>query len=173
MPRCANPLFLRWVKEFHAEKDYRIKGGPPRPTGYENAIRALQECTEKYQHPVELKKLNGIGPTCISRLTEKLEKYCANRRIPMPEPPAPKRRAPAKPKLTAAQKRAALKAEEAKFVDEDSESEEASTSTASRKRSAPKRKKADESDDDDEYVERPKKHRVARRKVAKDEEDSD
>ena len=52
--------------------------------------------------------------------------------------------APAKPKLTAAQKRAALKAEEAKFVDEDSESEEASTSTASRKRSAPKRKKAEE-----------------------------
>ncbi|KAL1674768.1 hypothetical protein EV122DRAFT_293176 [Schizophyllum commune] len=172
MPRCANPLFFRWVKEFHAEKDYRIKGGPPRPTGYENAIRALQECTEKYQHPAELKKLNGIGPTCISRLTEKLEKYCANKRIPMPEPPAPKRRAPAKPKLTAAQKRAALKAEEAKFVDEGSESEEASTSTASRKRSAPKRKKAEESDDE-EYVERPKKRRVARRKVAKDEEDSD
>ncbi|KAL1713871.1 hypothetical protein EV715DRAFT_210725 [Schizophyllum commune] len=172
MPRCANPLFLRWVKEFHAEKDYRIKGGPPRPTGYENAIRALQECTEKYQHPAELKKLNGVGPTCIARLTEKLEKYCANKRIPMPEPPAPKRRAPVKPKLTAAQKRAALKAEEARFVDEVSESEGASTSRAFRKRSAPKRKKVEESDDE-EYVERPKKRRVARRKVAKDEEDSD
>ena len=115
LPRVwlVNPYLGRISStEFHAEKDYRIKGGPPRPTGYENAIRALQECAEKYQHPAELKKLNGVGPTCISRyvlssdsdyvlrdqalttdrLTEKLEKYCANKRIPMPEPPAPKRR---------------------------------------------------------------------------------
>ncbi|KAL1742411.1 hypothetical protein HDZ31DRAFT_43290 [Schizophyllum fasciatum] len=170
MPRCANPLFLKWVKEFHAEKDYRKRGGPPRPTGYENAVRALQNCTEKYEHPIELKKLNGVGPTCISRLIEKLETYCANKHIPMPEPPAPKRRAPAKPKLTAAQKRAAAAAAK----EAGSEDAEASTSAAPRKpRGATKRKKADDSDDDDEYVERPRKRRVTRRKVVEVVSDSD
>ncbi|TRM66695.1 hypothetical protein BD626DRAFT_483537 [Schizophyllum amplum] len=106
----ANPLFLEWVEEFHGEKDYRKRGGPPRATGYENAIRALETCTVRYEHPSELKKLSGIGPTCISRLIEKLEAHCESEGIPMPEPPAPKRRAPAKRKQTVAQKRAAAAA---------------------------------------------------------------
>ena len=42
MVKCANPLFLRWVREFHRAKDYRVRGGPPRATGYENAIRGLE-----------------------------------------------------------------------------------------------------------------------------------
>jgi len=89
--------------EFHAEKDYRIRGGPPRATGYENAIRALQSCTTKYEHPSELKALSGVGPTCISRLIEKLEQYCKNRRIPMPEPSVKKGRGSAKAKATTAE----------------------------------------------------------------------
>lgn len=81
MPAAANSLFLKWVKGnqlhphlraklcpgFHAEKDYKKRGGPPRATGYENAIRALQSCSTKYDHPKDLKDLDGIGPTCISR----------------------------------------------------------------------------------------------------------
>ncbi|KAJ6473290.1 hypothetical protein C8R45DRAFT_1077943 [Mycena sanguinolenta] len=89
MPRapksCANPLFYAWVEEFHDEKDYRKRGGPPRPTGYENALRSIEACTTKYAHPRELLVLNGVGPTCVERLTEKLEEYCARKGIPMPE----------------------------------------------------------------------------------------
>ncbi|KAK0242089.1 hypothetical protein EDD85DRAFT_428283 [Armillaria nabsnona] len=82
---CANPLFLQWVQEFHDEKDYRKRGGPPRATGYENALRSIEVCTTKYEHPMELAVLTGVGPTCIDRLTEKLEAYCELEGIEMPE----------------------------------------------------------------------------------------
>ncbi|VDB96627.1 unnamed protein product [Peniophora sp. CBMAI 1063] len=82
---CANPLFLEWVQEFHAEKDYRRRGGPPRATGYEMAITAIRNCTEKYDHPRYLLKLSGVGPTTVSRLEEKLEEYCEEEGLPMPE----------------------------------------------------------------------------------------
>ncbi|KAF8991851.1 hypothetical protein BDZ89DRAFT_149185 [Hymenopellis radicata] len=104
MPAAANPLFLKWVKAFHAEKDYKKRGGPPRATGYENAIRALQSCSTKYDHPKDLKDLTGIGPTCISRLIDKLEEHCAKKGIPMPEPKtkprAPRKKPAPKPKKT-------------------------------------------------------------------------
>ncbi|KAK0448841.1 hypothetical protein EV421DRAFT_1900548 [Armillaria borealis] len=86
MPACANPLFLKWVKEFHAEKNYKKRGGPPRATGYENAIRGIQACTTKFEHPSELKGVPGVGPTCIERLIEKLEGHCARNGIDMPQP---------------------------------------------------------------------------------------
>ena len=35
-PRPKHPLTR--FSEFHKEKDYKIRGGPPRATGYENAI---------------------------------------------------------------------------------------------------------------------------------------
>ena len=35
----------------HDEKSYKKKGGPPRSTGYENAIRSIQNCSVKYDHP--------------------------------------------------------------------------------------------------------------------------
>lgn len=57
----------RRVPEFHDEKDYKKKGGPPRATGYENALRALGACTTKYEHPRELLALSGVGPTCVER----------------------------------------------------------------------------------------------------------
>jgi hypothetical protein len=97
------------LKAFHDEKDYRKRGGPPRATGYENALRAIAACTTKYAHPKELLVLTGVGPTCVERrvfplciscvrvltrpravtrlfrLTEKLEEHCARRGIEMPE----------------------------------------------------------------------------------------
>jgi hypothetical protein len=52
----------------HDEKDYRKRGGPPRATGYENAIRSLQWTTTKYDHPLDMKgKVTGVGPTTIRR----------------------------------------------------------------------------------------------------------
>ncbi|KAJ7499667.1 hypothetical protein FB451DRAFT_1549217 [Mycena latifolia] len=107
MPRapksCANPLFYSWVQEFHDEKDYRKRGGPPRATGYENALRGIEACTTKYAHPRELLVISGVGPTCVERLTEKLEEHCARRGIPMPEFKKKERvkKAPAAPKKAA------------------------------------------------------------------------
>ncbi len=88
---------------FHAEKNYKKRGGPPRATGYENAIRGIQACTTKFEHPSELKGVPGVGPTCIGRyvayfltcdcgrfsldsLAEKLEGHCARNGIDMPQP---------------------------------------------------------------------------------------
>ncbi|KAK0225612.1 hypothetical protein IW262DRAFT_698453 [Armillaria fumosa] len=82
---CANPLFLRWVQEFHDEKDYRKRGGPPRATGYENALRSIEACITKYEHPMELAVLTGVGPTCTDRLTQKLEAHCELEGIKIPE----------------------------------------------------------------------------------------
>ncbi|KAF9270594.1 hypothetical protein L218DRAFT_844028, partial [Marasmius fiardii PR-910] len=83
-----NALFLKWVKGFHLEQHYKKHRGRPRATGHENAIWSLKHCTTKYEHPAELRQLVGIGPTCVKRLTEKLEKHCERNGIPMPEAPA-------------------------------------------------------------------------------------
>ncbi|KAJ7174393.1 hypothetical protein C8R46DRAFT_892202 [Mycena filopes] len=89
MPRapksCANPLFHAWVQSFHDEKDFKPRGGQPRATGYENGLHSLATCTTKYAHPKELLVLDGVGPTCVRRLTEKLEDHCARKGLPMPE----------------------------------------------------------------------------------------
>ncbi|KAF7986255.1 hypothetical protein HWV62_35160 [Athelia sp. TMB] len=99
------PTFTKLT--FHAEKDYRVRGGPPRATGYENAIRALEECKVRYEHPAEMRgKVTGVGPTTIARLVEELEKYCERKGIEMPELPVKKKAAPkakaAKPKASRA-----------------------------------------------------------------------
>ncbi|KAJ7165842.1 hypothetical protein C8R46DRAFT_291014 [Mycena filopes] len=89
MPRapksCANPLFHAWVQSFHDEKDFKPRGGQPRATGYESGLHSLATCTTKYAHPKELLVLDGVGPTCVRRLTEKLEDHCARKGLPMPE----------------------------------------------------------------------------------------
>jgi hypothetical protein len=52
---------------FNSEKKGRR--GPPRATGYEGAVAGLQACTTRYEHPADmLKKVPGIGPTCVERL---------------------------------------------------------------------------------------------------------
>ncbi len=66
LPRGGSIRFL-CLSEFHDEKDYRKRGGPPRATGYENALRSIEACTTKYKHPMELAVLTGVGPTCIDR----------------------------------------------------------------------------------------------------------
>ncbi|KAJ7661591.1 hypothetical protein DFH06DRAFT_376781 [Mycena polygramma] len=125
MPRapksCANPLFYAWVEEFHDEKDYRKRGGPPRATGYENALRSIAACTTKYAHPKELLVLTGVGPTCVERLTDKLEVHCARRGTPMPEFKKKERakKAPAAPKKVVRRNQKVQEEEEAEDSDED------------------------------------------------------
>ncbi|KAJ7618432.1 hypothetical protein FB45DRAFT_1063101 [Roridomyces roridus] len=135
MPRapksCANPLFFSWVQEFHDAKDYRKRGGPPRATGYENALRAIEAC-----------------PTCVKRLTEKLEEHCARRGIAMPEFKKKERarKAPAAPKKTPASR---IKKRE---VDEEAD-EDADFSTRG-------------ADDDDENIIPPAVKRAMPRRAA-------
>ncbi|KZP31700.1 hypothetical protein FIBSPDRAFT_925553 [Athelia psychrophila] len=113
--KCTNPLFLQWVKGFHAEKDYRIRGGPPRATGYEGAIAALEACTVRYEHPAEMKgKVRGVGPTTIERLEAELEKYCERKGIDMPELPVKVKKAVAKPKAAPKANMTKLKASTSK-----------------------------------------------------------
>ncbi|KAK0195116.1 hypothetical protein F5146DRAFT_272670 [Armillaria mellea] len=66
----------------------------PCATKYENALRSIEACTTKYGHLMKLAVLTGVGPTCIDRLTEKLEAYCELESIEMSEYwPKTKRRA--------------------------------------------------------------------------------
>ncbi|KAJ6579535.1 hypothetical protein DFH09DRAFT_1146848 [Mycena vulgaris] len=133
MPRasksCANPLFFSWVQQFHDEKDYRKRGGPPRATGYENALRSIEACTTKYAHPKELLVLTGVGPTCVERLTEKLEEHCARRGIAMPEF---KKKERAK-KAPVASKKAARRPKKQAEDDEDSDVEFSAPSSSKAK----------------------------------------
>jgi hypothetical protein len=56
------------LAEFHAKRDYRKIGGPPRATGYEGAIYGLEMCTTRYEHPVDvMKNVRGVGFTIYER----------------------------------------------------------------------------------------------------------
>ncbi|KAJ7174405.1 hypothetical protein C8R46DRAFT_89554 [Mycena filopes] len=148
MPRapksCANPLFHAWVQSFHDEKDYRKRGGPPRATGYENALRSIAACTTKYAHPKELLVLDGVGPTCVQRLTDKLEDHCARKGLPMPEF---KKKERAK-KAPAAAKKPVRRAKKEAEENEESEADfSSSSSTGKVKRKA----KGGSDDEEAEY----------------------
>ncbi|KZT65061.1 hypothetical protein DAEQUDRAFT_769111 [Daedalea quercina L-15889] len=150
MPKCANPLFLRWVKQFHDEKDYRKRGGPPRATGYENAIRALEMCTEAHAR---------------QGLWEKLEEHCERRGLHMPEP-TPKRTRGRKAGVANSKASAKAKAEK---VDEEPAPTPAKRKRAPRKVAASKAKAKDDEDKDSEedyeggeHAEPPPKKRARR-----------
>ncbi len=54
MGKRQNPCSFMFISdlislEFHDEKSYKKKGGPPRSTGYENAIRSIQNCSVNFQ----------------------------------------------------------------------------------------------------------------------------
>ncbi|KAJ7123161.1 hypothetical protein C8R44DRAFT_161907 [Mycena epipterygia] len=155
MPRapksCANPLFYSWVQEFHDEKDYRKRGGPPRATGYENALHSIAACTTAYAHPKELLALSGVGPTCVERLTEKLEEHCAHRGTAMPEF---KKKERAK-KAPAAPKKAARRVKKPVEDEEDSDGDFPSSSKAKKMSS-----RAKGSDDEEEENLPPRKKRT-------------
>ncbi|KAJ7663020.1 hypothetical protein B0H17DRAFT_910468, partial [Mycena rosella] len=139
---CANPLFYAWVQEFHDEKDYRKRGGPPRATGYENALRSIEVCSTKYAHPRELLVLNGVGPTCVERrvLTEKLKGHCTRRGIAMPEFKKKER----VKKAAAAPKKAARRSKKRAEDEEDSDADFSAPSSSKAKTS-----KADVSEDEE------------------------
>lgn len=81
---CANPLLLGWVQEWiEKARDHNSKG----LLTYKKAYEALKACPVTFQHPCQLQNLKGFGPTLCSRLTDKLQKHCAENGLPMPKRP--------------------------------------------------------------------------------------
>ncbi|KHN95281.1 DNA repair nuclease, XPF-type/Helicase [Metarhizium album ARSEF 1941] len=81
---CPNPLLLTWVKEWlDTARERNSKGF----TTYRNAHESLKACPLVFHHPAELQQLKGFGPKLCERLTDKLQKYCQENHLPMPEHP--------------------------------------------------------------------------------------
>ncbi|KAE8148120.1 hypothetical protein BDV25DRAFT_22564 [Aspergillus avenaceus] len=81
---CANPLLLGWIKEWLDQARERNSKGA---TVYKKAYESMKACPLEFQHPSEAQQLNGLGPKLCDRLTEKLQAYCAENGLPMPEHP--------------------------------------------------------------------------------------
>ncbi|KAI1455677.1 crossover junction endonuclease MUS81 [Annulohypoxylon moriforme] len=81
---CANPLLLGWVQEWVEQaRDHNSKG----LLTYRKAYDALKACPVTFQHPSQLQQLKGFGQTLCNRLTEKMQKHCAENGLPMPKRP--------------------------------------------------------------------------------------
>lgn len=92
-----NPLLLSWVKEWYDEaKRLNSKG----VTTYKNAYKALKACPISFEHPSQLQQLKGFGAGLCGRLEKKLEKYCNENNVEMPERPSKKRKATGKAATT-------------------------------------------------------------------------
>jgi crossover junction endonuclease MUS81 len=90
---CANPLLLEWVQEWlETARERNSKG----VTVYKKAYDSLKSCPLPFQHPSEAQQLHGFGPKLCARLTAKLEEYCRENRLPMPEMAAKARRTASK-----------------------------------------------------------------------------
>lgn len=84
-----NPLLLAWVKEWYDDaREKNTKG----VTTYRKAYNSLKKCPKVFQHPSELTELQFFGQTLTKRLTDKLEIYCRENGIPMPERPSKSRK---------------------------------------------------------------------------------
>ncbi|KAL5365992.1 ERCC4 domain-containing protein [Aspergillus floccosus] len=86
---CANPLLLGWIKEMLDQARERNSKGA---IVYKKAYESMKACPLVLEHPSQAQQLNGIGPKLCERLTEKLQMYCEENGLPMPEDP--KRRKP-------------------------------------------------------------------------------
>lgn len=89
MAECANPLLLRWVKEWWDEARARNSKGA---SVYKKAYDSLKSCPLPFEHPSEAQQLHGFGPKLCDRLTAKLKAHCEEEDIPMPQIPNRKRK---------------------------------------------------------------------------------
>lgn len=84
-----NPLLLAWVKEWYDNaREKNTKG----VTTYRKAYNSLKKCPKVFEHPSELTELQFFGQTLTKRLTDKLEIYCRENGLPMPERPSKSRK---------------------------------------------------------------------------------
>lgn len=81
---CANPLLLEWVKEWlDTAREHNSKGVQV----YKKAYDSLKSCPLPFGHPSEAQQLHGFGPKLCDRLTAKLQAYCQENGLSMPEMP--------------------------------------------------------------------------------------
>lgn len=84
-----NALLLSWVKEWYDDaREKNTKG----VNTYRKAYNSLKKCPKVFQHPSELTELQFFGQTLTRRLTEKLEIYCRENGLPMPQRPSKSRK---------------------------------------------------------------------------------
>ncbi|POS77186.1 crossover junction endonuclease MUS81 [Diaporthe helianthi] len=84
-----NALLLSWVKEWYDDaREKNTKG----VNTYRKAYNSLKKCPKVFQHPSELTELQFFGQTLTRRLTEKLEFYCRENGLPMPDRPSKSRK---------------------------------------------------------------------------------
>jgi crossover junction endonuclease MUS81 len=89
MTQCANPTLLSFVSEWlETARERNSKG----VTTYKKAYDSLKACPIQFTHPSEVKQLTGFGDKLCDRLTEKLQAYCEERSLPMPERPRNQKR---------------------------------------------------------------------------------
>ncbi|KLJ08388.1 crossover junction endonuclease MUS81 [Blastomyces silverae] len=81
---CANPLLLLWIKEWLDEARERNSKGV---NVYKKAYDSMKVCPVPFNHPSEAQQLHGFGPKLCDRLTAKLQTYCEQNGLPMPELP--------------------------------------------------------------------------------------
>ncbi|EEQ84281.1 crossover junction endonuclease MUS81 [Blastomyces dermatitidis ER-3] len=81
---CANPLLLLWIKEWLDEARERNSKGV---NVYKKAYDSMKVCPIPFNHPSEAQQLHGFGPKLCDRLTAKLQTYCEQNGLPMPELP--------------------------------------------------------------------------------------
>ncbi|KAL1960927.1 hypothetical protein VTO42DRAFT_5911 [Malbranchea cinnamomea] len=99
---CANPLLLKWIKEWLDEARERNSKGV---AVYKKAYDSMKACPLVFNHPSEAQQLSGFGPKLCERLTENLKKYCAENGLPMPErPEKAKKRVPAEESIAQAER---------------------------------------------------------------------
>lgn len=85
---CANPLLLKWVKEW---LDTARERNTRAVTVYKHAYDSLKMCPITFNHPSQLQQLRGFGQKLCSQLTEKMKKHCEENGLPPPK----RRRLPA------------------------------------------------------------------------------
>lgn len=104
---CGNPLLLEWIKEWldHAEQrnskgvSVSVSHGSFESTlyhrmvflisfyRYKKAYNSMKACPLIFNDPSEAQQLNGLGPKLCDRLTTKLNDYCKENGLPIPEAP--------------------------------------------------------------------------------------
>ncbi|OJD16747.1 hypothetical protein AJ78_03126 [Emergomyces pasteurianus Ep9510] len=81
---CANPLLLQWIKEWRDQARERNSKGV---NVYKKAYDSMKACPLAFTHPSEAQQLHGFGPKLCDRLTAKLNAYCEENGLPLPELP--------------------------------------------------------------------------------------
>jgi len=75
-------LFSNWLKQWRDEAKARHSQSA---LVFNTAYEALRACPLAFAHPAELAQLAGVGKTLVQRLTERLEAWCEEQGLPMPQ----------------------------------------------------------------------------------------